>query len=386
MTQLVFHIGDPKTGTSSIQRALNAGVVDCHGRRILPWKIPNHISKANCLLTDDERQIAQHYTELRDWLVRRDGDLAVVSSEAFSNVPPTKLRQTLCKYLPEHSERARVIAYVRPHSSRFLAAFIQRTKTGHLDRPFGEFFRRIRQEDSTLNYSRRFLEWRGVFGDSFALRPFVRSELYNQDVVTDFYRELLGDEAFSVLRPVEENVAVTTRALSGLALMHRGLMKAGGRMGQQRAVGAYVANHLLLTGPINGPKPKLDRVNAEKLLKAYRKDAVKLDKEFFFRPIMEESLESTLQDAADEPVDLNPATHFSPSERMELDGIIEEAAKTFLRHPKACIRHFRYVRGLQSQYHPKRTRFNVFAQKLMYGRMLGRLDARLKVFADILRG
>ena len=385
MSQLVLHIGDPKTGTTSIQRALNEGLVDCGDRRVLPWRTANPTFMANCLLSGDETQIAAHYTEMRDWLVGREDDLKVLSSEAFGSVPPRKLRQVLSQHLPKYSESARVIAYVRPHSSRFLAAFIQRTKTGHLDRPLGEFLERMGKEEGTLRYSKRFLEWRRVFGDSFSLRPFVRSELCNQDVVTDFYRELLGDESFSVSRPVEENVSVTTRALSGILLMHRRLLQTGGRMGEQRAVGAYVANHLLLTGPVKGAKPKLDRENAEKLLTAYRKDAQRLDQEFFLRPIMEESLESSLEDAADEAVDLDPTIHFTPSEKMALERLAEEAARTFLKHPRICIQHFRHVRGLLSPNLSRRTKLSVAVRKLLHRRMLRQLDAQLMEFADILR-
>jgi hypothetical protein len=380
MTQLVMHIGDPKTGTSSIQSALQKGIVDCDGRRILPWKTANAIPKAKCLLTNDKKQIAKHYTEVRDWLIGRDEDLAVLSAESFVKVRPRKLQQTLCEYLPEHSERARMIAYVRPHSSRFLAAFIQRTKTGHLDIPIGEFLGRMIKEDRTLGYSKRFLEWRRVFGDSFSLHPFVRSELRNQDIITDFYTELLGDESFSISRPVAENVSVTTRALSGILLMNHGLLKAGVGTGQQHAVGAYVANHILPTGPVKGSKPKLDRENAQILLTTYRKDARKLDEEFFSRPIMEENLESSLQDVADEPIDLNPGTHFAPSEQMELERLADEAAKIFLRDPKVCVQNFRYARGERSLNLLEKTKLN------MHGKMLGQLDARLRELADILRG
>ena len=79
-------------------------------------------------------------------------------------------------------------------------------------------------------------------------------------------------------------------------------------------------------------------------------------------------------------VGINPGTHFAPSEQMELERLADEAANIFLRHPKVCVLHFRYVRGGRSLDLSEETKLN------MHGKMLGQLDARLRELADILRG
>ncbi len=379
MTELVIHIGDPKTGTTSIQKALHKGIVDCHGRTILPWKAPNAISKARCLLRDDKHQIKIQYKGVRDWLKGRNEDIAVLSSESFAMVRPGKLQTVLDENLPEHAASARIISYVRPHPSRFLAAYVQRTKTGQNNRALGEFLQHVRR-NGTLQYTPRFNRWRRVFGDRFALYPFVRTRLRGEDIVQDFFFRLLGDENFSASRSLSENISVKTRALSGLQLVHEQFAKAGMTAQQRALVGNLLANFFLPKAPAKGDKPRLDRTTTLALIDMFRQDARNLDRAFFGENIMLEGLETALNDAVDEPLDLDPSRYFTSSEMSALIRLGEEAAMTFLSDPAVCNLHFRDIRGHVKLGQIQKKRL------ALHRRRLGGMDSRLNDIADILRG
>lgn len=326
-TRLVFHIGDPKTGTTSIQRALHHRLVECEARSILPWYNWNAVAVANGLKLRNNGFRQAPFSDLRGWLNSSDADLAVISSEFFAMIRPALLQQALNEHLPEHARTAEVIAYVRPHASRFLAAFVQRTKTGLYLGNFDEFLAETKKVDM-LRYSVRFGRWRKIFGSRFTLRPFIRSELRDNDIVTDFFTEILNGAPFEIRNTVEENVSVTVRALVGLRHIHKRLGEIGGFEEQtHHLVGETLANRFLPMEALSGEKPRLDRRTAERLTEAYSEDAKTLDREFFGRPLMQEALESCTENTSDKAFELAASQHFHPDEIESLEKLGIEVAK-----------------------------------------------------------
>lgn len=342
--QLTFHIGDPKTGTSSIQYALHKELVDCGTQRIAFWRQPNAIPLARALEAEGFAHQAERYGEVRNWLVSLDVEHAVISTEFFSGCDPNVLHQALSTHVPDHAASARIIAYVRPHHDRFLAQFIQRTKAGNY---YGGI--RALLKDSgvgkTLQYTRRFGGWRATFGDNFTLRPFLRQELHGQDAVTDFLRELLGDSSFSLTEKVEENVAVPLHALAGLRLMQRRFRKAGiGEFGRA-ILGGAMSTQFLPAGPLVGEKPVLDRTTVEILSNRYRSDAAELDKMFFGRPLMQKSLERAADRAVDTPIDLTPDRHFETARKKQIVALSDDIAHVFRQKPALWPMSYRHRKG-----------------------------------------
>ena len=344
LPQLIFHIGDPKTGTSSIQTALQKQIVTCDTRSVLAWKTLNAIPVANCLKPKSEQKRETQFNKVRDWLNGASADIAVVSSEFFSGIEPSDLQQALVAHVPDHADKVKVIAYVRPHASRFLAAYIQRTKTGAYMGNFDDFFPMLRKNDP-LNYSRRFGAWQKVFSDRFVLRPFLRPELRNGDIVSDFFNEIFEGAAFTLSDTVEENVSVTLQSLCGLRIMHRRLNKAGIGLHGRAILGGAIANFFLPAGKVIGDKPKLDRAMARTLIDAYSADAKNLDATFFSGPIMQENLETCIDKAVEHPIDLTPNRYFEPYKRKHVVALSDDLAKLFHKRPKVWSIHYQTRKG-----------------------------------------
>ena len=110
---------------------------------------------ANAIKSKDADRRTEEFERVRHWMIANEGaDHAVISSEFFAPLSPVRMHKVLAEQLPDEVDGIRVISYVRPHASRFLAAFVQRIKTGHYLGNLETFLERIGQDD-TLNYAIR---------------------------------------------------------------------------------------------------------------------------------------------------------------------------------------------------------------------------------------
>jgi hypothetical protein len=326
---------------------LGEQVLHCpDGTSIAAWKQWNAVPIAKALKPKGFALQADRFAAIREWLDSSNADYAVVSAEHFSGVQPEHLQQALNEHLPDHAASAKVIAYVRPHPSRFIAAFIQRTKTGTLFDEIDVFFDRIRKMD-TLNYTARFRRWEQQFGDRFILRPFIRSELKDKDAVADFFTTVLGETPFQITRDVQENISVSLGSLAGLRFLHRHLSKAGTEQTERIAIGTLIANFYLaeVQEKTGGEKPTLDRVTAEKLVETYRADASSLDAAFFGRPLMIEALEGSRDTTRQTPVDLTPRLYFSQPQRKSLIALSREIQAALQIAPRTWATNLKVRKG-----------------------------------------
>ncbi|WP_157374415.1 hypothetical protein [Salipiger sp. CCB-MM3] len=326
--QLIIHIGDPKTGTTTIQSVLHNGLVNCESKQILPWKKLNAIALANSLKPSGKDDRKEQFQSVKEWLSNGNGDIAIISSEFFSSIRPKVLHKALLNHLPEHiAENAKIIAYVRPHASRFIAAYIQRTKTGQFYGDVDDFLHSLQKnEPLTFSYAKRFGRWKNQFGGNFSLKPFIRSELIDGDISKDFFSDVLDGAPFHTAGLVEANVSVTTKALAGIRIVQENFKNLGLEAKSRSLLGGALANHFLSERDNSGDKPKLDKNTAEKLVSSYLDDAKNLDNLFFDRPLMQEALERCVDEAVDEKIDLTPENHFATN---EIEALTEKSAMIF---------------------------------------------------------
>jgi hypothetical protein len=256
------------------------------------------------------------------------------------------LRDALARQLPDLAGSARVLAWVRPHASRYLAAFVQRTKKGGYVGRFEDFSAVLGKEGSLFRYTPRFSAWREAFGDRFVLRPFIRSELRNGDVVEDFATEILRGAPFLLKERIETNTSPSLRSLSGLRHMHRLLALAGMESPLRSRVGALMSNHYLLDDKTTAQKPQLDRRTAELLLQTCGDDARALDSMFFSRPLIYEQLVRSIDTASDAVLDLEVSAHFSSEDIRRMEVLIGEIASAVARKPRIFKVHSRSRTGL----------------------------------------
>ena len=330
---LVLHIGDPKTGSSSIQRALFDRYWDCPTVKMdYPPRL-NAISLANALRSDiSENSRAKRFNALADWADASTSDVLVVSAEQFSAVRPGLVQKVFAQYLPDLARTMRVVAYARPHASRLLSAYAQRTKVGGLYTDTLTFFDQLAGAGG-LTYHPRFHRWRRTFGDRFTLRPMVRSQLTDNDVVADFITVALQGAPFKLLERSEANSSLTIEPLAGLRLVQSVLTRAELSEGAKHTLGASVNQRVNAVAAGKGTRLQLNSRIYKKLLQRCHPDALNLDRDFFGAPLMETELEKAAENTVKRRMDADAALYFRPQTLTRLVALGEALAAMLAAHP-----------------------------------------------------
>ena len=335
---LVVHIGDPKTGTSSIQKALQLRACHCDGAVIVPQRELNASALANSLNPNKGNkkkrvQARQRlFSEKAEWAQQNDGDIGVISAEFFSAVPPKRLQRALQEFLPDYAQRVRVIAYVRPHAARALSGYAQRIKTGSYVGSFDDFIRKL-SAGTLVRYSARFGPWQDQYGDRFSLRPFVRREMYQEDVVPDFFREILDGRPFTLDRLPSTNESLALEELTALQRLQQRFVAQEVPQFLRLALGAALGRALAVQEKRYRGKLKLHRVNAEVLHRACLEDARELDRRFFGKALMEGELDRALEGAEAEPAPMDIEAFYSAGQLALLDRVAEALAALVKERP-----------------------------------------------------
>ena len=365
---------------------LHDRLVSCPTQDILPWLRYNAIDMANSLKESDLSERKKHFRRIQDWTAKHDPDVLVISSEFFASAKPSVLQEALDTYVPDDLFLdTRVISYVRPHASRFLAAFVQRTKTGLYFGDIDSFLASLQKNKPiTFNYTKRFRRWKRVFGDNFTLKPFIRSEMYQGDISQDFFHEVLEGAPFEIEKPVEANVSVSTKSLAGLRRMHEKFRELGMDAKGRSLIGGAMGNHFLASQANGGQKPKLDPATAEALIATYKKDAAKLDSTFFDRPIMQEALEHCVDDTQDTKVDITAELHFTQDELRSLDKIFTSVAGDMRLYRRLwALHHHTGHRNVRNQDAPPA---RVLLKLRRISKKINSIDDQLFEAAEILTG
>ena len=134
---LIFHIGDHKTGSTSIQYAFAQKQVRLEGASVFyPAKITMNMLRRHFDAAEDGNspkaaaRAEKAFADLGTRLKAATEDYCLVSAEGFEKVPAAAFHQTLKTHWAEGDERLRVIAYVRPHAARVMSSFAERVKIG----------------------------------------------------------------------------------------------------------------------------------------------------------------------------------------------------------------------------------------------------------------
>lgn len=340
--QLYVHIGDHKTGSTSIQTALaHSGLKTGTKTLIYPAK-RNHNGLAFWFKKPELRnQISDRLTNLNQTFLTSQADIGVISAESFEGCTPEQLDEMLKEHFPEFAQSACLIAYVRPHAQRILSSFAEQTKIGVFSGSLSGFHQKALVQKRFI-YTPRFARWREVFGDRIIIKPMVRSLLVEQDVTRDFLTEILGSECdFTLPPPSGANTSLSLEELSVLRLFHKRL--GADARGVRHSIG-WLLQTILSALPADHDKRTkvaLDETLAQDILAAYEQDAKDMDAAFFAQSAMYESLIKDVATTVAEPQSILARDHFPPDTLRRLKAVARTVATMASYDPDQMRAHLR---------------------------------------------
>lgn len=336
---LIFHIGDHKTGSTSIQIAFAKNSVKLQGHSIFyPAKLARNALGEQCLAygkaqtPKERRQAGRPIAKLAERIRASQADFVLISAETFEKVPAALLREVVDTFFVGTADDIRVFGYVRPHSARLISSFAERTKAGvpkTLTLNLEDFTKHCKNANE-FNYLPRFTAWRESFGDAFTLRPMIRDRLFNGSVVDDFAHHAFGGIPFTITGSSQANESLCLEDLMRLKALQISL-KAPKNL--RLKIGWEFSR---LTGQLPPPpvrtKLQLNRSLAEDIRDFYLADARDMDRDFFDgEPLMENELIASVEKAPIEAQSTDPADHLSPSELHGLE-IMSKMVAGLLEH------------------------------------------------------
>lgn len=341
--ELIVHLGDTKTGSTSIQKALVNGAYDVPGKEILYPTGNHHIALAKTLTQERRfKQREARFKRVGQALRDSDADYGIISAEHFQFVDPEVFAAEVQKNWPKMQKNMRLVAYVRPHPDKLLSSFSERVKLGNAMGSFANFVDRM-SESQGIDYLPRFLKWREVFGDRFTLRPFARSELHKQDAVSDFFQFVLGHDNFSIADGIVANTSLTVPQLALLREVHktfRDKVKAKGKKKTPvineacSALGRTTSERIRESGlGQGGAKFQIPVRLADQIRDRYAADAAALDAEFFSGTPMTSALEAINTKTTTKRQSLTAAEYFPEETLVSFRLFSSILTDMLLEHP-----------------------------------------------------
>ena len=312
--ELIIHLGDRKTGSTSIQAALARKNWCCDSAHLIYPSRSNHNSLANAIRGEKTgMSLPQRVERLRRRLLGSDAEFGVISAEDFEIVSPSDLSTFLGNYFPELLPRFRLIAYIRPHAERLLSSFVERLKNGARYSSPSQLHRDFLSK-GFLNYAPRMREWRNTFDEKILFKPFIRTLLYEQDVVSDFLRFVFRDHSFTLdanFRPRNESLCLEDLVM--LRKVHAILRQRFGPKLSNSTLQAFGRRMAitLASSVASGTKLQLHRGLVEEIISSYSDDAIAVDQEFFTGSPMFSALQDAREKCGEEEQSLNVEDHYS---------------------------------------------------------------------------
>jgi len=323
---LILHIGDHKTGSTSIQNAFAAGRVSLQGREVLyPGNLDHnylnrHVQAAARDKTPPKNQPGMpNLVQIVEQMAESPTDTCLLSGESFENIAPEELRAALDRlFLPRFPEMTlRIIVYIRPHAGRLLSTFSEQVKIGWYqgDLP-GMFTRTLKSK--RFFFAPRLRRWREVFGDQLLIRPMIRKELLNGSVVDDFVATAFDGQPFEIAAGPASNESLGLEDLMLIKYVHShlGQTEKGARLG----LGWEIAQNInAAKGDSKTTKLQIHKGLARRIRNTYLEDARTLDAEFFGnRGLFEADLGKAVETAAPKQQSVDPNDYFNPRELRDI--------------------------------------------------------------------
>ena len=336
--QLIIHLGDRKTGSTSIQTALCKEVWQCETAAIHYPANFNHNYLAGLIKNNEQDALKTHVGKLRQKLIRSNAHYAIISAEGFEAVPPDSLSRFIHQYMSEWKDSIKLIAYIRPHANRFVSSFVERRKLGVFNQSMSVLHQRFK-ENRFLIYKERLDTWRSTFGDSFKVRPFVRSLLHNNDVVDDFFEQVFIGHEYSLKRLDYRNESLCLEDLSTLVETRKFIKHKYGNQLNRKAL-LQLGQRLAMqfsASEAKGTRICVHRELAKEMKSFYYEDAQAIDNEYFSEEPFASSLNSIFDNVVEDEQSLNIHDHFSDQEVRRLHCLADLIGSMISNNPQHLI-------------------------------------------------
>lgn len=275
--KLVVHIGEIKTGSTSIQTALAAGTVPKTGLTLhYPCDSLNHNS-LEPLFRAGATADAPRIKRIRRSITNNSAaDISVISAERFSTIPPDSIERTLSNCFGDLVSEVSIIHYIRPHFGRAVSAYAEQVKIGSTDLSLPEFLDAAIQE-KRYHSAHRIQKWKDVFGPAYSVRIMSRNTLVNQDVVADFFAATLGTIPSDWSSPSQVNASLCAEGTTYVRSLQSHLT---GRLRALRHALGYEFEYLYNKATPTAKRTKLaiDRTKASEFYEAHVNDALEVDR------------------------------------------------------------------------------------------------------------
>lgn len=245
---------------------------------------------------------------------------SLISGEMLERTPPALVKRFLDDYIGRTFDEVRVIAYVRPHAERLLSGYAEVTKIGGNQRSLQAFCDGMAKSGRLL-YAKRFQAWRDAFGDSFILRPMIRSALTNGDLLEDFIIHGFGTDSFTITPFDDDNKSLDLQDLMLLKALQSRISNQPKTT--RHTFGREVARHLgLQSEKADGEKLRMHIELAQEIAETYAEDARAVDQVFFgAEPILETALQSAIDRASPTLMSTEPKDHFSAHDLRHIHAL-----------------------------------------------------------------
>ncbi|WIY26304.1 hypothetical protein [Parasedimentitalea psychrophila] len=210
MTEIILHIGTPKTGTTAIQSAIVANSDALQAADIWFVESGRHRAAHNDLANSIRRKGGDHnfnealQQEIAAQAAKRPNGKILLSSEIFSLIEASKIRAAL-PFLSDYP--LKIIVYLRRQDRYAEAFFKQRIKNGRNVMPFDQFLT-SRLGRSITDYNRLLDGWADCFPQAEIMpRLYQRDRFVNGDIMADFAALLGLEPGHLVASAAERNIS-----------------------------------------------------------------------------------------------------------------------------------------------------------------------------------